>query len=118
MSNNEIDWRQSIRASVDDMPERKTKAGEGALLSTHTREPLVALVNRAAAAREISVPAYVRRALQAFLALDLGIPYEEVVATDPRVARASGYGIVDETGRIFGPWEIAEFAEVEDGPQE
>ena len=107
------DWRETIRATVADLPSQAKGIDESSL-PLKLRGSLGGLLTKAAHQRGVSPASYARRAVQALLAVDLGIPFETLVEIDPRLVRPTGFPIVDETGKLFGPWEILGFVEVED----
>ena len=106
-----LNWRDIVRADVEGLPESKPSVSEGsAQLQAEIRKPIYALLVERAAERRISVPTYVRRATMAMLAHELGIPFGEFTAIDPRVTRDTGYPVQDPGGDAFGKWEIAALA--------
>ena len=106
MGERRADWRESLIADVDALPvRRRDRRG---VTTDHEVDflqgPYSAIV-RAARARRMSVPAFLRRAAYAVAAADLGIPVHDLIARDPRCARDTGLRIDDPDGVKFGPWE-------------
>lgn len=106
------DWRDIVRADVASLPSRG-EADERAAGTTF-KLPLHRLLIVASRARKMSPGSYLRRAVIAMIAHDLGKPFAEVLSLDPRAARETGYPIRDEEGTAFGPWEIVALREVAD----
>jgi hypothetical protein len=78
---------------------------------------LRALLDEACRRRGISRQGYLRRALCAFLAYDLGLPYASVgryvsTPTTYSAAAAGGRRVrVDDDGTGYGPWKIEQLGE-------
>jgi len=68
---------------------------------------LLELLVEAAARRDCSPTTYIRRAMMAFIAYDMHIPYAKIAAMDPRFTEPHGNNaIIDPDGTMGGPWEI------------
>lgn len=97
------DWKERT-LSHERPPERMTRLGVRV-----TGEFLI-LLNRAARRRGISNSAYVRRAVSAFIAQELQMPFEDVCATSPGVehVKFTNKGVVwpRDDGRGYGKWEV------------
>ena len=96
------DWKDRVkgRVSVD-------KAGRWNLRSS---EEFIVLLRRAAATRDMNVAAYARRAMAAFIAKDLQMPFEDVCNTCPTPGpqKRAGVGFVwqRDNGEGYGDWEV------------
>lgn len=104
----EIDWRERVRASVDALPE--SRASGGLKLIVDFLPSGYSALREAAKRRRMSRAAYVRRAVYAMVAYDLGLPVTDLLQRDPRVARETGLGISDPDGTKFGSWQIESMA--------
>lgn len=97
------DWRDSLRASVADLPrttDRATAVQADFLPGAH------GIIIEAAKARRVAVASYLRRAALAMACHDLGIPFSDALERDPRISNLMGAGIDDPEGIRFGAWEI------------
>lgn len=109
------DWRATVMGRVEGKArERRNRNGmiRDARLSLHVGHGFARALNEAAALRGISRVGYLRRAVAAFLAADLGVPFEELTAQCPVPAaftreRAWVTGAGDDDGRGFGTWVVA-----------
>lgn len=97
-------WLESILADVAALPEsaERSDVTQGTTMAPEVHKMLV----KRARERRISPASYVRRATMAMLAVDLGIPFSDLLALDPRMTRETGYAVTDPDGTAFGPWEI------------
>lgn len=67
------------------------------------------LLRQAARQRGITFVGYMRRALTAFIAYDLGMEFEDVVTLNKEVAKPrsrAGVKLGPDTGQGFGQWRI------------
>lgn len=97
------DWRDSVRASVADLPrttDRATAVQVDFLPGAH------GIVIEAAKARRVAVASYIRRAALAMACHDLGIPFSDALERDARISNLMGAAIDDPDGVRFGAWEI------------
>lgn len=94
----------------------------GSRLAIRATPRFLALVHQAAMARDISMGAYVRRCVTAFVCSDLDLPYDEVLAMSPypsaygkskpdkentelyRGGKSRGRVAVPDDGEGFGQW--------------
>lgn len=86
-------------------------AAQRRLISFHTSEDFRSMVKRAARARDMSISSYIRRCLAAFIALDLGMTFEEACYFNFRVTRSgtkSQRNPGRDDGEGFGAWRIKE----------
>lgn len=114
---NAPDWRDRVRADVAALPERRsTIPRDSAKYDVDVKSGARGLLNRAAAARRLSVSAYLRRAGFAMAAYDLGVPLSDFLTFDPRMARETGLAVADPEGHLFGRWEIESLKGDEDEP--
>lgn len=80
-------------------------------------DPLKVLVDEAAFRRGISISGYVRRAMSAMIAKDLGLPFTEVCkyAALPNSYKQDRFGnrrpYSQDDGKEFGQWSIKELEE-------
>lgn len=108
------DWRTTILSRVEDKArERRRYNGSirDARLAFNVGHGFVRALNEAAALRGISRVGYLRRAVAAFLAADLGVPFEEITGACPVPApftreRAWQTGRGDDDGAGFGTWRV------------
>lgn len=100
----EVDWRDIVRADVAALP--RSSGGDEMTVTVMAPPSTMSLLRQAARARRMSVSSYVRRSAYAMACHDLQIPFAEVLARDPRVARETNLGVLDPDGTAFGRWEI------------
>lgn len=101
------DWRDIARADIDALPQsRRPREADLVKASTDFRLGAVSAVQQAAAARGVTLSAFIRRAAYAMAAHDLGIGITELTSRDDRMANASGVSMPDPRGDRFGEWEI------------
>lgn len=97
------DWRERV-LQHDRPPERMTRLG------VRTTGEFLILLSRAARRRGMSNSAYVRRAVSAFMAQDLQMPFEDVCAASPGVkhVKYTNQGVVwpRDDGSGYGKWEV------------
>lgn len=108
------DWRETILAKV----ETKARAHRnhhgnirGASLTINVGLGFVKALNAAAEARGISRVAYLRRAVGAFLAADLGLDFAGVMGECPRATPFDPHrrwvaGTGDDDGTGYGTWHV------------
>lgn len=94
------DWKERARAHG---PEQATKR-----FMFRTTWDFVALLRKAARRRDMSDSAYARRAVSAFIAADLQMPFEDVCETSPPVPFARGRWTTypRDDGKGYGNWEV------------
>lgn len=104
------DWRARVRGEVAASARPRARRGvRVARLSVEIPPGSLIELLRAAAERHGTSPTgYVRRALLAYLAWDLGLDYRAVVRTDPRFSPPDSRRCLhDPDGVMGGPWEIS-----------
>lgn len=96
------DWKERVLER-----EHRPSTNRWSLRSTHE---FTALVRRAARRRGMTNAAYVRRAVAAFIASDLQMPFEDVCETfpAPKVEGSTGIGVIwpRDDGQGYGNWEV------------
>lgn len=96
------DWRERTRKRG---PDERMK-----LTSFRCTGDFVVLLSRAARRRGMSNSAYMRRAISAFIAQELQMPFEDVCATSPGVTheKFTNNGVVwpRDDGQGYGRWEV------------
>lgn len=108
------DWRDTIMSKVE-VKARERRNSNGRIRDVRLMMSVgfgySAALNRAAELRGISRVGYLRRAVAAFLAADLGVPFEELTRECPRAfpftrERAWVTGSGDDDGAGFGTWHV------------
>ena len=103
-----FNWRDVVQSDVESMPVRRERVPSGKVtLSIPMQAGLAERIEDAAAERGITRASYVKRAVMAMLAHDLGVPLGAIALVDPQIVRDTGFAITDDLGTAFGPWEIA-----------
>lgn len=96
------DWKERVAGRV------ATKRSER--WNLRSSEDFIILLRKAAAIRGMNVAAYARRAIAAFIAVDLEMPFEDVCNTCPTPGpqKRSGVGFVwpRDDGQGYGNWEV------------
>lgn len=96
------DWKERVTERV------ATKRSER--WNLRSSEDFIILLRKAAATRGMNVAAYARRAIAAFVAVDLDMPFEEVCNTCPTPGpqKRAGVGFVwpRDDGEGYGNWEV------------
>lgn len=96
------DWRERTGSSIEDEKRR--------FFVFRTTEQWGMLLSRAARHRGMSNSAYVRRAVSAFIASDLQVPFEDVCQMTPGVVHEArtNKGVVwpPDNGKGYGKWEV------------
>ena len=96
------DWRE--RAKQHGPNERMKR------LTFRTTGKFVAILSKAARRRGMSNSAYMRRAISAFIASDLEIPFEDICEMSPGVTHVAltNNGVVwpPDNGQGYGKWEV------------
>jgi hypothetical protein len=108
------DWRETILDKVEvKARERRNRNGKirDAKLVMNVGMGFARALNEAAERRGISRVGYLRRAVAAFLAADLGVPFESIARECPAPTpftreRAWVTGTGDDDGRGFGTWVV------------
>lgn len=101
------DWLATLLAEVNDLPDADNGPGDPVSAGQVDFIPgAYGAVMQAAAARRISVASFTRRAAYAMAAHDLGIPLQDLITRDPRMARNTGFPVPDPHMKRFGLWEI------------
>jgi hypothetical protein len=104
-------WMENALARVRSR-QRQSRVSEGRRsgMYVYFNEPFRALLDEAAARRDMSMASYMRRAVGAFIAHDLNIPFTEVVRHGaqpvPHGAKTVGNKPSSDNGRGKGPWLI------------
>lgn len=107
-------WEERLLAMVRDGKEStvrgKNKSRPSRLYAVCDEE-MTALVTAAARRRGLTVSAYIRRATSAFVAQDLGLPFEDVVRFGPRATPfgqtvTAKTGITNDDGTGYGSWKV------------
>jgi len=103
-----LSWRDRVTAEVAAKVGNKKRSRYVSRLNIEIPPGgLLELLTEAAARRDCSPTTYIRRAMMAFIAYDMHIPYAKIVRMDPRFTEPHGNNaIVDEAGELGGPWEI------------
>ena len=101
-----------MKAAINALPTSRTGKAQN-LVKTQTdfRVGPFGAVVLAAQGRKMSLSSYMRRAIYAMAAHDLGLPVSDLISRDPRVARETGFAIDDPDGVKFGPWGISALIE-------
>jgi hypothetical protein len=110
------DWRQVAlrRAHERVMVKRhKWRQAEMSRFQMTVGPRYTTLLADAAAHRGLSTTSYIRRAVAAFIAHDLGMEFTEVVADTPHVQGPSHGKWDDGTG--YGQWRVADYADDKGG---
>lgn len=106
-----FNWRDVIQADLEALPTAKDPVRTDDLTTQVVlRAPIGQKLIEQAEKRGVSRASYVKRAVMAMLALDLGVRLSTLTAVDPKVVRGTGFPIQDERGTAFGPWELEGFA--------
>lgn len=96
------DWRERVKRRG---PDERMK-----MFSFRATGDFIVVMSRAARRRGMSNSAYVRRAVSAFIASDLEMPFEDVCALHPAVERAelTKNGLVwpQDDGKGYGNWDV------------
>lgn len=96
------DWRERVRERG---PDERLK-----MMTFRSSGAFVAILSKAARRRGMSNSAYARRAIAAFIASDLEMPFEDVCATFPGVVHRSlsKDGVVwpRDDGKGYGNWDV------------
>lgn len=97
-------WEDSVLAALDAKPPRKLSRSIGLNLPSEW----MGLVLDASRRRGMSVAAYARRAVMAFVFADLGLDWETEMAHEPRTRNEylSGDDPQAHAGYDFGSWKI------------
>lgn len=101
-------WQERLIADVQRTSgkgRRRTQAASR--LNIEINGGLLPLLMRAARSREVSPTGYIRRAMLSFIAHDLNMRLEAVLAVEPRFSPpGSRVPIHDPEGKLGGSWEI------------
>jgi hypothetical protein len=103
------DWRARVLSEVAGTLKKGARRGTRVSRLSIEIPPgqLIHLLGLAAQRRGTSPTGYIRRAMLAFIAHDLGIPFRTVVGSDPRFSPPGArHPIHDPEGKLGGPWEI------------
>lgn len=78
--------------------------------SLRSTQAFTELLRKAARRRGLSGAAYARRAIAAFIAEDLQVPFEDVCQTfpSPKPEKFTGFGVIwpRDDGQGYGNWEV------------
>lgn len=101
-------WADKVRGNVARTAEKRGRRTHAvSRLGLEIMPRCMPLLMEAARRREVSPTGYIRRAMLAFIAHDLNMPFERVLATDPRFSPpGSRRAIDDPEGKLGGPWDI------------
>jgi hypothetical protein len=100
-------WQDVVEGRLDEAealrPRRQVRRTTPIDLTPHMKQ----LATVAAARRGLSIAAYARRAVMAFVVRDLGLDWYETMEDEPKV-RLSARSVKSELGPGvgFGPWKI------------
>lgn len=96
------DWKDRVSERV-----ATKRSGRWNLRSS---DDFIVLLRKAAATRDMNVAAYARRAISAFIAVDLQMPFEDVCDTCPTPGpqKRAGVGFVwpRDDGKGYGNWKV------------
>jgi hypothetical protein len=115
------DWADRTRARVNEQQaakQKKARRTRPANILLEFKIPFLALLRAAADSRGMSSAGYARRAVAAFVAKDLGLPFEEITANfsaphmrgevlkrDPGEFRKAA-GATEDDGKGYGDWRV------------
>ena len=109
-------WMENALARVR-ARQKQSRRNEGRRSGMYVSfdDPLRPLLDEAAQRRGMGITAYARRAIAAFIARDLGIPFMEVVRHTPKpqppgTKSATGVRTIDD-GQGYGAWLIQGLSE-------
>ena len=98
------------RADWKDRVSSRTHAEESNRWSLRSTQAFTSLMRKAARRRGMSGAAYSRRAIAAFIAQDLQMPFEDVCNTfpAPKPEGSTGVGVIwpRDDGQGYGNWEV------------
>lgn len=96
------DWKDRVKGRV--------AVSRSERWNLRSSEEFIVLLRKAAATRDMNVAAYARRAMSAFIAKDLQMPFEDVCNTCPTPGpqKRAGVGFVwpRDNGEGYGNWEV------------
>jgi hypothetical protein len=106
-------WQQRVVDGVREAERSRSRAKIGirrGRIDSQVDERYAVLLRYAAEKRDMNVAAYVRRAVAAFIAVDLDISFEDVVRYGPQ---PTGYAMphkpgvaTEDDGEGYGSWEV------------
>jgi hypothetical protein len=103
MPNQKPDWRELVQAKLD----REPVGTRSSAIRVNAR--IDRAIKDAAAARNMSVTAYIRRAAVAFAVADLDLSWDTVMIDEPGFGLAGenpGRAVIRPNGHGFGAWQI------------
>lgn len=102
------DWRDKVVDTV--IEDRRASRRTTGIVQP---ESFVAIINRAARARDMTMGAFMRRAAMAVACHDLGLDWETVMAEEPAIRNynRSHASVTFTGGSGHGPWQIRRMAE-------
>lgn len=102
------DWRSKMLDQVAATSKKRARRGKAvSRFVIEVPADLAPLLNRAARARGTAPTGYIRRAMLGFIAHDLNMRLEAVLAADPRFTPpGSRVTVHDPEGKLGGSWEI------------
>lgn len=106
------DWQQKVMAAVRARQRKDPTNRHKRPTQINVRGDVgfFAYVRRAAEQRGISIGAYARRAIGAFAAMDLDVPYEEVMrhcAAPTNYGEQAGFRpVTADDGKGWGDWDL------------
>lgn len=106
-------WRENIMGRIKERQNRDytNRHHRPTQINVRGDIPFFGMVKRAAEQRGISIAAYARRAIGAFVAADLGIEFEEVMRHTPKATpwgekNPQVQGKTTDDGEGFGQWKV------------
>lgn len=97
-------WHEHIAAMAASGPRDRISLG------LNYQRSAAGFVAEAARRRNLSITAYARRALLAFVCHDLGLDWDEVMADEPGIWTRQELPPEAGRGRGYGPWRIQKLA--------
>lgn len=98
-------WHEHIRSGLAAGPRDRISLG------LNYQRSAAGYVAEAARRRNLSITAYARRALLAFVSHDLGIPWEEIMRDEPGLWHRQSEPPAARGGKGHGPWQIRKLVE-------
>jgi hypothetical protein len=106
MPDQKPNWREALMDAVDTRPTKKERRS----IAINFSDSWYVMIQRAAKARGMSMTAFMRRAVMAFVVFDLGEDWFEVMEGEPNIGPyANSYGtkvLERKAGHEHGDWQI------------
>lgn len=90
------EWEERLLKRVDALEKKPLTTMWGSRINLRTTPQFLALIHRAAFARDMNLGSYIRRCVAKQIAADLDMTWEEVLALTPKPLK---YGQVSYSGR-------------------